>query len=284
MPPPSPPFPGYVPAWRVGLAASIALGWRATTRAPAYRVLGALMAALGLAGPFLVSAFLFFVEEHTRAEFLAANVALWSVVFAFLLLPRRAVELGRRTLPTFNALVPAPPEAVLVGRYLGILGAYLAVVLVQLVPAAVLEQWAFAGRPGLLLTLSLTQIALGAVLVSAILCLAQAARPLFATLCGSLWFLLGTQKGAWIEAVDVESVRLLLSAALAWLPDFTLFSPDPFSDSSNAPGVLGTGARIVYGLFFVVLNLLLAAALVRRQRPGPGPGPGKLARAIRRLR
>ena len=127
-------------------------------------------------------------------------------------------------------------------------------------------------------------IVLGAVLISAVLCLAQTGSVLFTGVSAVIWFLIGTQKAGWLESVDPGWGRTLLSAGLAWLPDFALLSPGPFADTSTGPGLFGTGLGIVYGILFVSLYLLLAAILVRLQWAGSRPGKGRLASAIRRLR
>lgn len=229
----------------------------------AFRVVGGLIIGLGLAGPLLASSFFFFEEDHTRAEMLASNVFLWSFVFAFLLLPPMACRTSGHTTPVFNSLTPAWPESVVLGRFLGRLAGYLVVALPPLVVAFMTEWIGYSGRVALLLSLTVLQLSLGALLISGVELFAQVGGVLLTSLLALLWFLLGTQKEAILDALGSILGQPVGAVGLCWLPDFVLLQIGGPSDPSSGSGGPGLGSVLLYSLLFVCFNLALASLVLR---------------------
>jgi len=221
------------------------------------------MVALGLAGPLLASSFFFFEEDHTRAEMLASNIFLWSFAYAFLLLPPMACRTSGRSPEVFSSLAPAPPEAVVVGRYLGRLAAYVGVALPLLGIALLTEWFGFSGHVGLLLPSTVLQLSLGALLISSIELFAQVGGVLLTSLFALLWFLLGTQKGAILNALEPTFGVPVVSVGLCWLPDFVLLQIGTRPDAASGSRWPEAGLLLLYSWLFVGLYLTLASCLLR---------------------
>ncbi len=258
------------------LAGNLGLGWFAATRSFSFKTVAALMFCLGVFTPILFTSFIFFDEGHiTRAELVASNLFLWSFLYAFIVLPPIAHRICGWRVPAFNQLSPAREESLAAGRLLGLILAYAAITLALLFLGLFLEWVQHSRHFTLLLVLALQQAILGGVLITGTFLFAQIGGVLFTSLAGVVWFLLGTQKAAFLNELGSETLRALCSAGLFWLPDFTFFQVGIFVDAGQRANPVGIASLALYSFLFFCLNTGLAVLVIRRKWRGSGSGSGR---------
>lgn len=243
---------------------------RAISRSAAFRWLLALTLVCTILTASVFPPFLFFADGRTNGALLASNTFLWSMLYAFFVLPQPAARLAGREATSVHYTTRVTSWEWAIGRLLGSLVPFLLGGLLIVGVGSGLSHLLGRGHTGgftlMLVFGSLSHLLVGVVAICGVAVLAQAENAALAAVGGALWFALGSQKSTLLADLGDGATFAIASVCAAWLPDsVALF------DNANADNPSGTsiGSQLGYGMLFCFLNVALAVIWIElRSRNG----------------